>query len=354
MNVFLTGGTGFIGQALVRRILARGWALKVLVRNPDADAGRWIARQGASVVRGDVTMPRGLAELMRGSDILIHNAGVYELGADAAESSRMRTVNVGGTENTLNAAHIAGIPRTVYVSSVWALGPSGRPPAASVTKDETQRHDGQYLTVYERSKAESHEIALQWRTKGLPLVTAMPNGVVGTNDHSAFGYFLRLTLNGCMPPIAWGGDAVFAFVEVEALAEGLCLAAENAAMGEDYVFCGPRQSLREVFKLWGRKTGRTTPRWFLPRGFMRPQVALLEPLERALGLTAFMSRDTVDASKAHLDYSSAKAERELGWKHPNVDVMWDRIIRDERTLMAGRKGFLGKLRHQSIAEVTPS
>jgi dihydroflavonol-4-reductase len=238
------------------------------------------------------------------------------------------------------------------VSTVWALGPSGLPPAASITRDETQRHDGRYRTPYEQSKAEAHDVALRFRAAGLPLVTAMPNAVMGANDHSAFGYFLRLTLSGWMPPVAWGGDAVFSFVDVNALAEGICLAAEKAPMGEDYVFCGPSQPLRELFALWHRKTGKSAPRWFLPRGFMRPQVALLEPLQRALGLAAFMSRDTVDASNAHLDYSSAKARRELDWEHPGVDAMWDRIIEDERRLMAARQGFLGKLRHQPAAEIT--
>ena len=119
-------------------------------------------------------------------------------------------------------------------------------------------------------------------------------------------------------------------------------------MGENYLFCGERSSLRDVFRLWGQETSRVTPRWYLPRGVMRPQLALMEPLQRALGLPAFMSRDVVDASRAHLDYSSAKAQRELGWSHPSFAAMWPPIIRRERELMAGRRGFLNKLRHQPI------
>lgn len=351
MKVFLTGGTGFIGQALVQRILARGWSLKVLVRDPEGAAARWVAQQGASLVRGDVTSPAGLAAGLSGSDLLIHNAGVYEFGADATTIARMSAVNVQGTENILGAAHAAGVRRSVYVSTAWALGPSGRPPAASVTKDESQRHDGRYLSAYERSKAEAHQVALRWRAKGLPLVTAMPNGVMGANDHSIFGYFLRLMLLGKMAPIAWGADAVYSLVEVNALAEGLCLAAEMAPMGQDYLFCGPSVSVQGLFALWGRKTGRANPRWFLPRAFMRPQMALLEPIQRALGLPAFMSRDAVDVSRANLDYSSAKAQRELGWTHPDIESMWDGIIQRERELMSKRHGFLNRLRHQAVVEL---
>jgi dihydroflavonol-4-reductase len=351
MKIFLTGGTGFIGQALVSSIRARGWSLTVLVRDPQSPPAQWIARQGATLVRGDVTDSAGLAEAMQGSDVVIHNAGVYELGADRATIDRMMRVNVDGTENMMAAAHAAGVAKVVYVSTVWAAGPSGRAPAPSTPKDERWSDDGPCLSAYQRSKAEAHRVALRWRAKGLPIVTAMPNGVMGANDHSAFGYFLRLTLLGQMPPVGWGGDAVYAFVDVHALAEGLCLAAEKAPAGEDYMFCGPRLTVRELFDLWGRKSGKRVPRWYLPRGIMRPQVALMEPLQRMAGLPAFMSRDTVDASRAHLDYSSARAQRELGWTHPDIDSMWDPIIRRERELMSARQGFLNKLRHQPVVDM---
>ena len=248
------------------------------------------------------------------------------------------------------AKPIRGTGKVVYVSTAWALGPSGRAPGPSTPRDEAWSDEGPYLSAYHRSKAEAHRVALRWRAQGLPVVTAMPNGVMGTNDHSSFGYFLRLTLLGQMPPMAWGGDAVYALVDVNALAEGLCLAAEKARVGEDYLFCGPRQTLRELFDLWGRKTGKRVPRWYLPRWFMRPQMALMEPLQRLAGLPAFMSRDTVDATRAHLDYSSAKAQRDLGWTHPDTSSMWDAIIKRERELMAARHGFLDKLRHQPVVD----
>jgi nucleoside-diphosphate-sugar epimerase len=295
MKIFLTGGTGFIGQALVRSIRRRGWELQVLVRDPESAPARWLTRQQATLARGDVMSPQGLEQAVSGADVLIHNAGVYELGVDSDAAERMQAVNVEGTGNMLSAAKAAGVARTIYVSTVWALGPSGRPPSPSITRDETQRHDGRYLTAYERSKAEAHQVALSWRARGLPLAIAMPNAVVGPNDHSAFGYLLRLTMIGAMFPVAFGGDTVYSMVDVDALADGLCLATERARMGEDYLFCGERCSLRDTFKLWGQETSRMTPFWYLPRGVMRPQLALMEPLERALGLPAFMSRDTVDA-----------------------------------------------------------
>lgn len=348
MRIFLTGGTGFIGQALVRAMRRRGWEVHALLRNPSSATAQWLTAQGATIAVGDVTQREGLREAMTGADVVIHNAGVYELGADASLRKRMEQVNVQGTDFVLGAARDAGVPRNVFVSTVWALGPTGRPPEPAVVADETKVHAGTYLTPYERSKAEAHQVALGYRARGLPLVIAMPNAVVGANDHSILGYFLRLYLLGAMPPIAWGGDAVYAMVDVSALAEGLCLAAEKATMGADYVFCGNPISIGDMFRLWGRYPGGFVPRISLPRWLMRPQMAAAEPLLRALDLPAFLSRDAVDASKAHLNYTAAKARRELGWTHPGIEEMWERIIGRERALIDQRHGFLNRLRQQPV------
>ena len=77
----------------------------------------------------------------------------------------------------------------------------------------------------------------------------------------------------------------------------------------------------------------------------------MEPIQRALGIPAFMSRESVEVTRAHLDYSSAKAQRDLGWTQPDRESMWDPIIHRERELMAGRKGFINKLRHQPFVDV---
>jgi nucleoside-diphosphate-sugar epimerase len=353
MRVFLTGGTGFIGQALVRAMRQRGWAIHALVRDPDSAPARWITSQGGTLATGDVTRSDGLAQAMAGADVVLHNAGVYELGAGARQRLRMQQVNVHGTDHVLGAALQAGIARSVYVSTVWALGASGYPPEPAWPKDESQRHERRFFTSYERSKAEAHQVALAWRAKGLPLVIAMPNAVVGANDHAVFGYFLRLYMLGAMPPMAFGGDTVMSMVHADALAEGLCLAAEKAAIGTDYLFCGEPISLRALFEHWGRYQGAMVPRLWLPRWLMRWQMALLEPLQRAFGLPAFFSRDTVDASRAHLNYSAAKAGRDFGWSHPGIEQMWELIVREERELMAKRRGFLNKLRHQPVVAQRP-
>jgi len=128
--------------------------------------------------------------------------------------------------------------------------------------------------------------------------------------------------------------------------------------GEDYLFCGEPVSGRGLFEQWERFPGGMKWRVWLPRWLMRLQMALLEPLLRAAGLPAFLSRDAVDVTKAHLNYSSAQASRDLGWSHPGGDEMWERIVRREREWMGQRKGFRERLKHEAVClvsgDVTPS
>ena len=347
MHVFLTGATGFIGQHLVRTLRRRGWTVDALVRDLDAASSRSLSAQGCRLVHGDVTLAGELRKAMDGADVLIHNAGVYELGAGARERERMQQVNIDGTDHVLGAALAAGVPRNIHVSTVWALGNSGLGPG-----DESRQHDGTFLTTYERSKAEAHQRALQWRARGLPLVIAMPNAVVGANDHSPFGYFLRLYLMGCLPPLAWGRNMICSMVDVRALAEGIATAAERAPIGQDYLFCGPPQSIGEMFGYWERYPGGLRTRVWVPRGVVRAQFLLMAPLLRAIGFPAFLSPDTVDVTRAHLNYSSAKAQRDLGWQHPDAASMWDRIVHEERALLDLRRGqgFRKQLRHVAVQQ----
>ncbi len=196
-RVFLTGGTGFIGRPLAKSLLSRGWGVTALVRHADSPPAKSLARWGAQLVAGDVTDRGSMRTAMSGTDIVVHNAGHYEFGVDRAGRERMHAVNVHGTENLFFVAHELGIPRTVYVSTVLAFGESG-----SEMRDETFTRKATCRTAYEQSKTDAHGVASRYLQQGLPVVIVCPNGVIGANDHSAWGYFLRLYVSRLMPQSA--------------------------------------------------------------------------------------------------------------------------------------------------------
>jgi len=346
MRVFLTGGTGFIGQPLTQSLIRRGWEVTVLVRKPESPQAQYLSQVGASLAKGDVTDRESMRTPMSGADIVVHNAGLYEYGLDAAGSQRAQQINVQGTENTLGLAHELRIQRSVYVSTVWAFGDSG-----PTSRDETFKRQAPYYTAYERTKTEAHEIARQYQERGLPLAIVCPNGVMGTNDHSAMGYFLRLYVNHLMPPMAWAPNSIYSFVERTDLAEGVALAAEKGRMGETYFLCGEPKSLKEHFGYWNEKPGGLKSRIWIPSGLAEFMLGPLEPLQRAVGLPAFMSRETVRAS-CSLNYSSEKAKRELGWTYRSAREMWHAIIDEEIDLLAkGRhQGLLARLKPMEVGD----
>jgi dihydroflavonol-4-reductase len=311
----------------------RGWEVIVLVRKPESTQAQSLARMGAHLVAGDVTDRESMRAAMQGADLVVHNAGHYEYGLTRQGVQRMQSVNVTGTENVLSLAHELHIPRTSHVSSVQAFGDSG-----AAERDETFVRQAPCRTVYEQTKTEAHEIALQYLRRGLSLIIVCPHGVVGANDHSQWGYFLRLYLNRILPPVAWAPDANHGSVYVHDLAEGIALAAEKGRTGETYLFCGENLPIRKHLDHWFRVPGSFRPLIWLPAPAAAILFAPLSPMLRALGLPAFISREAAYGAGTNWHYSSAKARSELGWTHLSAEAMWQATIAEERSLLDRRKG----------------
>jgi dihydroflavonol-4-reductase len=341
MRIFLTGGTGFIGQALVPWLLALGGELQVLVRNPTAPAAKALECQGVRLIPGDLTHMTAICSAMSGAGLVIHNAGHYEFGVDAAGRRRMHATNVTGTNAVLGAALELGIPRSIYVSTVQAFGDSG-----SELRDETYQRQTRYFTYYEETKTEAHCLATDYQERGLPLIIVCPNGVIGANDHSAWGYFLRLYLNDLTPPYGWTPDCKYSLVDVDDLAEGIALAAVKGRLNETYLLTGESKTRREHLSYWASRMDKRPFRIFLPAWLAALTCAPLEPLQRRAGIPAFISRETVRGSIPQFNYSSEKAQREFGWQPRSAQEMWYKAIDGELALLAARqdRGLVSRLR----------
>ncbi len=330
MRVFLTGATGFVGRPLTRALVDRGWQVVALVRNPDSAQAHALARLGAHCVSGDVTSRESLRPAMSGAGLVIHNAAWYEIAVRPESRDLMREINVAGTENVLALAKELGIPRSIHVSSVIAFGSSGPRP-----RDESFERQTPCRSCYEETKTEAHALARRYQEGGLPLVIVCPNAVVGPNDHSAFGYFLRLYLNRMMPPLAWAPERIVTLVHVDDLAQGIALAAEKGQPGETYILAGDAMTQREILASWATRPGALRVRFWLPAALCRALFAPLVPLQRKLGLPAFISPEIVD-STASFNYSAEKARRELGWTHRSARELWSDVIDAELELKARR------------------
>lgn len=335
-RVLITGGTGFIGSRLTRQALARGWAVSVLTRKPDAPAARGLALAGARLLLGDVVdrgSVRAAFEVTR-PEIVFHNAGWYELGIPRRARRRMRSVNVDAVEAVLSLAAEGGVERVVVTSSTTAIGDTG-----GAVVDESFLRRAAPTSWYEATKTEGHELALRHQRSGEPVVIAAPAQVIGPGDHSPFGIMGRLFLRRRLPPVAWGPEGAFSFVHVEDVAESLVVLGERGKIGELYFLAGqPPMTVRELMNLWRELEGRTPVRLWLPRPLALAQAAWLAPLLRLARRPAFLSPEAVRSGYASFRYSSDKAVDELGVTLRPPDVAWADTFRAERELnLPGRE-----------------
>lgn len=332
VNVFLTGGTGFIGLRLVTSLIQQGMRVTALVRNPSHSHALELEQLGATLVKGDVTMRESMRLAMQQADVVIHGAGVYQLGLDKAGIERMNAVNIEGTKNTLGLAHELGVKHAIYLSTTWAYGAS----ASSVARDETAIRSVTYATDYERTKKEAHRIALEFGTAGLPLTILCPNAVIGENDHASFGYTLRMYLCNVLPPIAWTPQVRLSLVHLDDLISAIMLTVQKKPIGQTYFIGGEAHTRSEMFTYWQKHAGGLKFRAWLPVEFTKMIFTPLEPLQRAIGLPAVFSRELVEAGRISLYDSSERAKRDLGWTHRSAATMWDDTIAAERLLLAKR------------------
>lgn len=256
MDALVTGGTGFIGGRVVRRLVERGAAVRVLMRaSSPCDLLEGLPVE--SVV-GDLRDPESLRAAVRGCRYVFHAAADYRLWAP--RPVELYQSNVEGTRHLLEAATAAGAERIIYTSSVGALGlpPDGRPgdETTPVTLPDMVGH-------YKRSKFLAEQEALRLAASGAPVVLVHPSTPVGPGDlkPTPTGQMIVDFLCGRMPAFV---DTGLNLVHVDDVAEGHLLAAERGRMGEKYILGHRNMTLREIFDLLADLTGLPAPRQEIP------------------------------------------------------------------------------------------
>jgi nucleoside-diphosphate-sugar epimerase len=309
-RAFVTGGTGFIGSRLIALLAARGVEVRALARS---QAGmEKVKALGAAPVQGDVTEPGSMQEAMRGCDVVFHVASMYEVGL--RYKKQMEKVNVDGVRNVIETACKAGVPKIVFTSTVGVLGDT-----RGQIADETFEHQGDFATVYERTKWIAHyQVALPLIKQGAPVIIVMPSGVFGPDDHSTINDLMKLHIRGRLQVVP-GKETTFSHVYVDDVAEGHILAAEKGRIGESYILAGTAMPMGEYIKLWSKVTGRPAPVLELPSALVRVWWPLLALLERVLPIPAVLSGEAARVLGTTWIASSEKAQRELGYKFRPVE-----------------------------------
>lgn len=258
MNAFVTGGSGFVGGALIRALKARGDTVVALARSDKAEAA--VTSAGADrVTRGELGDTDAMAAGMAGCRVVFHSAAVV---TDWGDPRLFERVNIDGTRNALAAARAAGVARFVHVSTEAVLV-GGRP---LVDADETWDYPKKPLGLYPRTKGAAERLVIDANSDDLTTVVLRPRFIWGAQDTTLLPELIEAVRSGKFRWVG-GGDYLTSTCHVDNVVEGLLCGAERGRGGEVYFLTdGEPQNFRAFITAMlatqdvdpGKKT---VPRW---------------------------------------------------------------------------------------------
>ncbi|NLS76087.1 MAG: NAD-dependent epimerase/dehydratase family protein [Chloroflexi bacterium] len=307
MRALVTGGAGFIGQRLLRRLAERGVACRALVR-PGRDTSA-LDGLGIEWAAGDVTDPATLRGLAADVDVVYHLAAVGHVAAQTEEDyQRFRRVNVEGTRNLLRACQGERIARFVHFSSTAAMGTLRRERI-----DETA--PCQPATPYQKSKREGELAALAaWRESGVPALALRPCMVYGPGGEGEFLKFCRLFARGLFPRVGRSPNLT-PLVHVDDVVQAALLAGERGRPGEVYLVAGERSyPLAELRAEILAALGLRRPYVYMPLWLALAGAWALETTGRVAGRVPPVTRRNILSTTASRVFDIGKARAELGYR----------------------------------------
>src|SRR5262245_40789858 len=316
MITLVTGATGFVGSHLVRQLLDRGDAVRVLVR--PASPMRGLAGLDVEVVRGDLRDASAVRTAMRSVGRVFHAGADYRLWAK--NPAEIYETNVVGTSNILSAVD-GGVERVVYTSTVATIAvPRSRVPDETVSASLAEM-----IGHYKRSKLLAERAVLDAATRGVPVVIVNPTTPVGPGDWrpTPTGNVILDFLRRRMPAYLHTGLNV---VPVEDVARGHLLAADHGRIGERYLLGGCNMLLKEVLDVLAAITGLPAPRVRLPWSVAMALGYLEWIAAAARGREPRIPLEGVRMARHMMWVNMTKAARELGFRAGSVEAALQRAV----------------------------
>lgn len=321
--VLVTGGTGFLGSAITRRLAARGDEVHVLAR---ASSDRSVL-DGVAVTwhAGDLTDDASVRAAVRAAAaraaMLGRSAQVVHCGAlisyKTADRARQVAANVEGTRSVLAAAAAERIARVLHVSSVVAVG-HGRD--AGTLDEATEWNNGPLGVDYATTKRQAEELALAAARAGFDVVVVNPGAIFGAwGGHSNTARFLRLAAAGKGPLVAPPGS--LGVLGIDDTADGCVLALDRGRRGERYILVESWIRSADLLRLVARITGGRNPLVTLPKASWPLVLAASRLIDRVSPLEGTPPQ-ALAMLAVELRFDARKARAELGWQPaPFEDVL---------------------------------
>ena len=309
MKCFVTGGTGFVGANLIRLLLQQGYEVRALVRHSSSLDN--LKSLDIEIVEGDLNSSN-LTQQMSGCQVLFHVAAQYSLWQ--ADSDLLYRSNVLGTRNILACAREAGIDRTVYTSSVAAIGvkPDG-------VADETYQSPVDKLVGdYKKSKYYAEQEAVKAVRQGQDIVIVNPSTPIGAFDlkPTPTGEIIVRFLQRKMPFYV---DTGLNLIDVKDVAWGHILALEKGRTGDRYILGNQNLTFQQLLGKLEQITNIPAPKYTIPYSIPYGVAWLEENLLAKLGKQPTVALDGVRMSRQRMFYDSNKAVSELSLPQSDIN-----------------------------------
>ncbi len=311
MRIFVTGATGYLGRALVRRLRADGHEVRALVRRTSgAEAVAELGALGAATFAGDILDRASLREGMSGADWVIHAAADLDLDGPAG---RMQAANVQGSDNVASLAYKLGVGRFLSISSMAFFGGSGGA-GTGAAATETTPPERPFPTAYSATKHAGEMAIREWAKRGLRVNTVYPSLVYGPpGKKEGANSILRALAKGRYPVLV-GAARRTSWVFLDDVVDGMARVLTSAPPGRDFLLTGDVASLRQLAEQVAELAGIAPPRFDLPVGVARLAVTLLAPLWRLRGRRPPFSRAQLASLSRDWAFDDRRAREELGWQ----------------------------------------
>lgn len=314
MKVAVTGGSGVVGAAVVRHLVAEGHDVWALARS--VEASEKLDVLGASVVHGDLRDDTAVRRLVVGCRRVFHIAGVNEMCS--RHPGRMWAVNVDATLGVLEAAARAGVERLVHTSSAVTIGEE-----QGSVGDENSKHRGYFISEYERSKTVAERLVHD-SIHRIEVVSVNPSSVQGPGRSTGTGALLLAAARGRLPFLV---DTTFSLVDIDDCARGHLLAADRGSPGERYILSGATLSVRAAVQILKRVSGTRRSPWFVRPSILTAAAPLVDTAYRALHRQSPLCPESARVLLHGHSYDGSRAERELGLEYTAVDDTLQRTFR---------------------------
>jgi len=308
-KVLITGGTGFIGSALVRHLLSENYQVRVLARHKK---NRFLLEGlDVEIADGDIIYPESVEKAMKGCSIVFDLASVYTFYPFwEKEAKALYKINVQGITNVLNAALKNKVDRFIHTSTIATIGrrADGKP------SDETTGFDFKNASHYARSKYLAEQKVFEFCKKGLPAIILNPAVIIGERDYkpTPSGEVIVKFLNRSYPGYF---NTRWAVADVDDIARAHIAAIKHGRIGERYILCNKKHyTLKEIFELLEEISGIKRPRFKIPYLLLLAFVYIDEFVSyKILKKKPIMPTEGVKFCKVSALYDNSKAVKELGY-----------------------------------------